>query len=372
MSLFVSDDSLPHDLILAYLQDKINLTPARLNQILKFYPDLNSALNDDFEELKTLKPKWLAKYKPANPEPKIAELQKLIKDNEIQLLTFEQPDYPQSLKVLSNFPLVLYCCGSTKNISNPLMLTVVGSRQIDTYSQTILPSILGSVCRSGVGVVSGLAIGIDTLAHRTALDNDSFTIGVIGSGHCKEVFYPSQNCNMLKQIVDTGGCVLSEYSPMTSPNVYTFPQRNRILAALTDLTWVVQAAKDSGSLITSVQAREHGKTVATTPADIRNSNFLGNLQLLKQGASIITESIDVFDLLGLKTHPEINTQITIQFGSQEESKVYSHLTILPQTVEIIATKCKFNSTEISTHLSLLELNGLAICLGQNEWIKVVV
>jgi DNA processing protein len=372
MSLFVSDSNYPQELLLAYLQDKINLTPARLDQILSLYPDLQTALNDNFEELKVLKPKWLLRYKPEDPTIKINQLQELLTNNQIQIVTHQESDYPQSLKILNNFPLVVYFQGTLQNISNNLMLTVVGSRQIDTYSQTILPSILGSVCRSGVGVISGLAIGIDTLAHRTALDNNSFTIGVIGSGHCKEVFYPIQNWSMVQQIVQTGGCVLSEYSPMTSPNVYTFPQRNRILAALSDLTWVVQAAKDSGSLITSVQARELGKTVATTPADIRNANFAGNLQLLKQGASIITESQDVFDLLGLKTHPEINSQVTIQFGSQEEEKIYNQLTILPQTIEIVATKCNLNSTQISTSLSLLELNGLAICLGQNEWVKVVV
>jgi DNA processing protein len=221
-----------------------------------------------------------------------------------------------------------------------------------------------------VGVVSGLAVGIDAVSHNIALQNNAKTVGVIGSGLDQKSFYPSQNWHIRNKIIESGGCVLSEYAPGRLPNIYTFPQRNRILAALTDLTWVVQASLKSGSLITALQARELGKTLATTPADIRNKSFDGNLKLLKEGCQIVSEAQDIISLLGLKSHPEIQANKTIQFGSDDEKKLYEVLTIQPQNVENIAKSCKMLVTEVSGHLTMLELSGLALSVGSNEWIRV--
>jgi DNA processing protein len=369
MQLFETKNTANKELTLAYLQNKINLNPAKLEQILRFYSSINQAIEDNFEELKKINPKWLQKYKPQNFIEEITKLQEVCEQNEIKIIDFEDPKYPKSLKILNNFPLVLYYQGDINALSNTSMITVVGSRQVDTYSQFILPSILNPVCHAGIGIVSGLALGLDTLAHQIALNNKACTVGILGGGLSKAVFYPSQNWKLGRDIVENKGCIVSEYSPMTSPNIYTFPQRNRLLASLTDLTWVVQASVNSGSLITSVRARDIGKTVATTPADIRNTNFDGNLQLIKQGASIITNSQDIFDLLGLKTHPEITPKTTIQFSSKEEEKVYQQLSINPQTIDSLVTKCNLTFVQINTSLSLLELNDLVVCVGQNEWIK---
>ena len=375
-SLFQSQNNFDNpsqkNLLLSVLTDQISLTPARYSQILKFYESLSEAIEDNFEELKHLKLKWLDKIYPIIPDlnAKIQELQASLDKNQISLLSFDDPKYPQSLKILDNYPLVLYTQGNIDTLNDPMMVTVVGSRVIDPYTEIISQQILAPLCKLGIGIVSGLAIGMDGLAHQIALENKAKTVGVIGSGLDQKSFYPMQNWSLKNQILKTGGCVISEYTVGKLPNTYTFPQRNRLLAALTDLTFVVQASVKSGSLITALNARDMGKTLATTPADIRNKNFDGNLKLMKEGCQIITETADIISLMGLKMHPEIQIQTTKQFGSKEEEKIYNLLTISPQNIENLAIISKFDSTTISVALTMLELSSLAMNTGENNWIKM--
>jgi DNA processing protein len=369
-SLFASDNSFDERLLIAYLTDKINLNPAKLNQILSFYQSLGQAVSDEFQELKHLQLKWLQKIDFQNLQSELEQLQLNLNQNEIDILIHSDDEYPSSLRVLDNYPLALFYQGNPKLLGNCLMLTVVGSRNVDKYAEIFCDQVLGEACRLGIGVVSGLALGVDCLAHKIAIQNNAPTIGVIGSGIDKKAFYPQQNWAIRSQILEKNGLVLSEYPPLKMPNIYTFPQRNRILAALTDLTWVVQANLKSGSLITALKARDLGKTLATTPADIRNNNFAGNLKLLKEGCQIITEPADITSLLGLKIHPEIQAEKTKQFGSPEEKKIYEILTIAPQNTEIISTLTGFSNTETSIYLSMLELNNMASNVGSNEWIRL--
>ena len=375
-SLFQSQNNFNNldqkNLLLAILTDQINLTPARYSQILKFYDSLSEAIEDNFEELKHLKLKWLDKIYPIIPDlnTKIQELQNSLDKNQISLLCFDDVKYPQSLKILDNYPLVLYTQGNIDTLNDPMMVTVVGSRIIDPYTEIISQQILSPLCKLGIGIVSGLAIGMDGLAHKIALQSQAKTVGVIGSGLDQKSFYPMQNWSLKNQILETGGCVISEYTVGKLPNIYTFPQRNRLLAALTDLTFVVQASVKSGSLITALSARDMGKTLATIPADIRNKNFDGNLKLMKEGCQIITETIDIVSLMGLKMHPEIQIQTTKQFGSKEEEKIYNLLTISPQNIENLATTTKLDSTTVSVALTMLELSSLAMNTGENNWIKM--
>jgi DNA processing protein len=357
--------------LLAILVDQINLTPARYNQIFNFYKNLATAIEDEFALMKRLKLKWLEKIDLVlnNLPNKIIELQKALEINNISLLDFESPDYPASLKILENYPLVLYTQGDVKQLVNKMLITVVGARVIDPYTEILSKQIVTPLCKLGIGIVSGLAIGMDGLAHQLALENKAMTIGVIGSGLDQKSFYPSQNWAMKNQIIRSGGCVISEYAPGRLPNTYTFPQRNRLLAALTDLTFVVQASSKSGSLITALKARDLGKTLCTIPADIRNKNFDGNLKLMKEGCEIITESEDILALMGLKMHPEIQIKETKQFGSKDEEKIYNTLSIQALNIDKISELSGIDTTMTSVSLTMLELSGLAMNTGENNWIK---
>jgi DNA processing protein len=366
-ALFESKINFDEKLILAYLCDKINLTLNRLLIIHKFYDTLNSAVGDNFELLSGLKLKWLFKFDISKLELGLVELDNALTKNKIQLLSYQDSDYPASLKNLENYPLILYYQGNIIKLKESPCITVVGSRNTDIYSQLLLDKILAPACRLGVGVVSGLAVGIDGMSHVVALDNNSYTVGVIGSGLDQKSFYPKENWSTRNRILASDGCVISEYPPNKLPNIYTFPQRNRILAALTELTWVVQASVKSGSLITALKARDLGKNLATTPADIRNLGYDGNIKLIKEGCEIITEADDIISLLGLKVHTEIQPSPKLTFNSKEEKEVYDKLSIQPQSYEKLIQE--IGLADLSLQLTMLELSGLAMNIGENMWIR---
>jgi len=376
MNLFGDNQtSFENKLILAFLSSKINLNPARLGQILSIYPNLETATLDNFEAIKKNKVKWLDKWVSVNLKAETEKFQNKLDEHKIQIVTSLCQNYPETLRVLEDFPVVLYYQGNLELVRNSQMLTVVGSRNFGKYAELLLKQILSPVCQMGIGVVSGLAFGTDAASHEIALSKNASTIGVIGSGLDDRSFYPKLNIRLRNQILNSqkngeqNGLILSEYAPGVNANIFTFPQRNRILAALTDLTWVVEAGLKSGSLITALKARDLGKTVATTPGSVFEENLNGNLKLLKDGANLISCSEDIFTLLGLKQFPQIIPKVTIQFGSLEEEKIYQILSLQPQEILLLSQKSQMIISELSTHLTMLEISGLAANLGENNWIR---
>lgn len=376
MSFFAASCNFETKLVLAFLDAKIGLNPAKLNQILAFYENPEVAIEDNFGLLRQKKPKWLTKWiSNVNLQSEIDKIQTKLDKEKIEIVSSLCDNYPNTLRVLEDYPTVLYYQGNLDLVQNSQMLTVVGSRSFTKYAEILLQKILEPVCALGVGVVSGLAFGTDAASHQIALNKNAPNIGVIGSGLDEKSFYPKANWNLKKQILNQeklgiqNGLVLSQYAPGVSANIYTFPQRNRLLAALTDLTWVVEAGQKSGSLITALKARDLGKTVATTPGSVLEESLAGNIQLLKDGASIIAQSEDILTLLGLKSFPQIIPKETVQFGSPEEEKIYQNLTLEPQETLILAQKMAMNMGELSGHLTMLEISGLAVNLGENNWIR---
>jgi DNA processing protein len=368
--LFESTNS-KDSLVLAWLSTVINLSNSRILEILSVYSSLYEATRDKFSRIVTNKKTWLEKYVLKDSlDLELSKFSRELEDFEVKYITILDDDFPFKFKILGSQPVVLYYQGDITLCSSKELITVVGSRMYSSYADLVINKVLNRICDSGIGVVSGLALGIDSLAHKIALEKNAKTIAVIGSGLDSKCFYPKENSGLKKQIIDSGGLVLSEYPPKTPANVYNFPRRNRLLAALTEITWVVQASRKSGSLITASIAQDLGKTVATTPGSILENSLSGNLLLLKSGASIITEPEDVFDLMGLKVHPEIKVTKATEFNSNGEKEVYTRLLLSPQVVESIAELAKLQTVEVMRHLSMLELIGLARNLGNNEWVRV--
>lgn len=364
------------EILLAYLSTKINLNPRRTQLILANYENLVEAVHDNFGKLNFEKEKWLQKWqKPEYLNSDLQQFEQTLNFYQVKLLTSLNPLYPNKLKILQNYPIVLYYQGNLDLIYSKQTITVVGSRMVEKYSQIILEKILKPACKLGVVVVSGLAIGLDSLAHQNALEANSTTIGVIGSGLDEASFYPQSNLNLKKQILEKNGLVLSEYFVETRASKFTFPARNRILAALSEVTWVVQASPKSGSLITGNKARDLSKTVATTPASILSESFAGNIELLKNGANMITQTEDILQLLNLKTHAlyleESFEKNELTFESKEEETIYKILDLQGQNVEEISLKSGLEVNQIVGHLTMLELNNFAINMGENVWIKGV-
>ncbi len=216
------------------------------------------------------------------------ELKLLEKSNQNYILLSDDR-YPKMLFEIPDPPIILYYSGNIKIISNP-SIAIVGSRRTSPYTREFTFDIAKELSTLGITIVSGLAMGIDTLAHRGALQGIGSTIAVLGTG--LDVNYPVKNI-ALKQEIEKNGLVISEFPPKTLPVSENFPIRNRIISGLSHGVIVIQAAKKSGSLITARYALEQNRQIFTIPGPLNNPMFEGNNGLLRQGAVLIRDKEDV-------------------------------------------------------------------------------
>lgn len=214
---------------------------------------------------------------------------------ETGMITSGMPEYPAALKEIKNFPKVLFYRGDISLLSGRCA-AVVGSRKTTQYGRTTAGLIGRRLAEKNIVVVSGMARGIDTCAHRGALDVSCNTIAVMACG--ADICYPKENKEIKKEIEDKG-LVISEYPPGTQPEKYYFPQRNRIISGLSEITVVVQAGNSSGALITAELAAEQGREVFAVPGNIDSRYNLGNNKLIKEGAVPVTCIEDIMDALGI-------------------------------------------------------------------------
>jgi len=224
------------------------------------------------------------------------EIERLIKEK-IDLITINDKTYPELLKEIYVPPPLLYIRGSLKS-SDRISFGVVGTRQLSAYGHRITPLITADLSRAGLTIISGLAKGIDTLAHKAALKANGRTIAVLGSGLDKKNIYPQVNQH-LSEIISQRGALLSEFPIGTKPFAQNFPQRNRIVAGLSLGVLVIEASKESGALITARNALEQNRDVFAIPGSIFSRNSLGPNNLIKLGAKLVNQANDILDELNL-------------------------------------------------------------------------
>ena len=207
--------------------------------------------------------------------------------------------YPSLLREISSPPKQLYIRGNVKILNNPHLLAVVGARKANHYGQQCIDKLLATPVNQGVAIVSGLAYGIDSMAHRLAVKLNRPTIAILGSGIDDATIYPKRHVSLAHEILANDGAIVSEYSPRTPALAHHFPARNRIIAGLCKTTMVIQAAKRSGSLITARLALESDRDVCAIPGAITDRLSDGPNQLIQQGATPILEPQDILDMLNL-------------------------------------------------------------------------
>jgi len=272
----------------------------------------------------------------------------LADEHGIDILVPESDDYPDELRMLHDIPAALYVKGELGR--DERRIAVVGTRKPTYDGGRAAREFARDFAREGAVVVSGLAIGVDATAHEGALDGGGRTIAVLGSGLLN--IYPPQNRRLASKIASQGALV-SEYFLEQEPEHYHFPMRNRIIAALSVATLVVEAPKKSGSLITADQALEQGKDVFAIPGGLRAAQSAGTNHLIKQGASCVTESSDVLLALGW----------VVRSKKSAPPKVYSDLVLRvlaldgEMSLEEIALKTGLGAAELMTRLSELEAKG---------------
>jgi len=222
----------------------------------------------------------------------------LLKKTNIQSVVIIEDQYPEALETIYDPPVCLYYHGQLPK-PDQLCLASVGTRKASNYGKRVVMELIKPVAKKGVDIISGLAYGIDKYSHEAALAVRGQTIAVLGGGISEDIIYPKAHLNLVKQIINNKGAVLSQYWPFDRPSKRQFVARNRIIAGLSAATLVVEAPERSGALITADFAEQDNRIVMAVPGNLGQNNSLGCNELIKQGALPITNYQDIFLALGL-------------------------------------------------------------------------
>jgi len=295
----------------------------------------------------------------------------LVLKNNIRIITITDPLYPALLKEISDPPPFLTYLGQLDNTSP--CISVVGSRNATSYGLTASENFSYKLSSKGFQIVSGLARGIDTMAHKGALRADKKTIAVMGSGLNK--IYPKENRHLFKEIA-AKGTIFSEFKINTEPFPQNFPIRNRIIAGLSCGSIVVEAAQRSGSLITARLANEYNREVFAVPGSIKSKKSQGTHALLKQGAKLVENEMDIIDELHHFIHKKDNFQTSssqkkttkyapddtdnISSNKSDKYKIINFLDVYPIHIDVLIEKSKIDSSKVTSQLLNLELEGRVI------------
>lgn len=280
----------------------------------------------------------------------------------VDVMTCLDEDYPTLLSQISDSPVMLYLKGD-RSILKKICVAVVGSRNMTRYGQCVTEKLVSDMVVHDVAIVSGMARGIDTVAHRAALGGGGSTIAVLGSGI--DVVYPPENYSLYEEIASRG-LIISEYPLGTKPNNFQFPERNRIIAGISKGTLVTEAGKKSGSLITVDLALEAGRDVFAVPSNINSKYGEGCNELIKNAAGACTTCAeDVLSVLGVE-RDRVKDEPSIQLNFEQE-RILSRLRQGETHIEELIELSELPITDIMTLLTEMELFGLIKKLPNNMY-----
>ncbi|KND48867.1 MAG: DNA protecting protein DprA [Parcubacteria bacterium C7867-005] len=265
-------------------------------------------------------------------------------------------EFPILLKEINDKAKNLRYEGELPRENNKL-LAVVGSRKYSAYGREICESIIAGLSGYPITIVSGLALGIDSIAHRAAINAGLQTIAVPGSGLSRKILHPQAHVGLANEIIESGGGLLSEFDDDMKAQYYTFPQRNRIMAGMCHATLVIEAEKKSGTLITSRLATEYNREVGAVPGPTTSPTSDGPHMLIRLGSALIRDANDVLELLGIKRKDEGQTLFDMNDLGTEE-KLFIELLDIPRGRDELIRKSKLDIGKANAVLSLLEIKGL--------------
>lgn len=289
---------------------------------------------------------------------KIDSIIKLCEKREIKIYSFNDEEYPKLLKEIHDPPAVLFCKGEIKP-EDHLGLAIVGSRKMSEYGRRVTERLASELASCGITIVSGLARGIDSVAHTGALSQGGRTLAILGSGI--SYIYPPENKALAEKIIKNGA-ILSEFYPDETPRRENFPKRNRIISGVSVGTIVTEATINSGALITASFALEQGREVFAVPGNITSKNSEGTNYLIQKGAKLVTKIEDILEEIGqfipsLKKSPDISeTQLIDKLDDDE--KIVFNILDEPVYLDEIVLLTGMNTAKILEILLKLEINGL--------------
>jgi len=284
------------------------------------------------------------------PDSEIEKIYQKVLKYQVQIIPYYDLAYPPKLKDLIDPPEILYCRGEITSLQKT-SLSIIGTRGYSYYGRQVSELLIPDLIKSGVTIVSGLALGIDALAHEITLKNNGIGIAILGSGI--DLIAPVSNSRIADDLIAHKGCIVSEFPIGTLPSHYTFPQRNRIIAALSVGTLIIEAGEKSGSLMTAEFALDLGRDVFAIPGSILSSTSLGTNRLIGNGAKIVTTVADILMEYGI--HPQSNVKlIELEFDSDLERKVYELIKTEPIFIDDLIEQVNENVSNVVTMISQLE------------------
>jgi DNA processing protein len=343
--------------------------PARIKRLQKYFTRLEAAFNASAAELKmagieeTLAHEFAAARAGIIPDRIMENLER----ENINIVVLDDPDYPKLLKEIFYPPPFLYYKGIL-NRNDDFCLAVVGTRKLSGYGKQVTETIVRELAQNSMIIVSGLAYGIDTLAHRTSLEAGGRTIAVLGTGLDKRSIYPSSNRYLADKITGGGGVIFSEFAPGTPPLRQNFPQRNRIISGLSLGTLVVEAAEKSGALITARYALEQNREVFAVPGNIFSATSIGPNNLINQGAKPVTGGKDIMEALDLIRITSYIENKKIMPASPAEELIISHLGAEPLHIDELARLTKLDTPLLNSALTMMEMKGMVKNLGGMQYV----
>jgi DNA processing protein len=278
----------------------------------------------------------------------------------ISLVTWESTAYPAYLREIPNAPPLLYVQGTLQEIDR-WAVAVVGTRRLTSYGRQVTRTLVTGLVRSHVTIISGLARGIDAVAHKTALEMGGRTIAVLGSG--VDTIYPAEHRPLARQIAEGHGAVLSEYGLGVEPEAKNFPPRNRLISGLSLGVIVVEAGQRSGALITANFALEQDREVFAVPGNITSPASKGPNRLIQQGAKLVSSVDDVLEELNLRMVVEHTAVQMALPDSAEEVALMGCLSAQPVHVDELSRATGLPSSLVSSTLTLMELKGMVQQVG---------
>lgn len=275
----------------------------------------------------------------------------------MNIIKLKPEEFPPQLLEIPQPPKTLYIRGSMPD-PDLTYLAIVGSRNYTSYGKDICEKLIKGLKGYPIVIVSGLALGIDSIAHRTALNVGLKTIAFPGSGLDDKVIYPKTNIFLAKEIIENRGCLISEFEPNFISTLYSFPQRNRLMAGMSKAVLIIEAEEKSGTLITARLALDYNKDVLAVPGSAFSSNSNGTNWLIKQGATPITKSEDILEALGFKIEkPELSDEEKYADCSKEEIMVINLLRE-PRERDDLIREMKMDIARANALLSIMELKEL--------------
>jgi len=338
----------------------------KLTQLENYFASLEDAWKATSAELKQAgldnnSIRAITSWRPrVSPE---AEMEKLGRYG-VKVFTWHDPSYPSRLKEIYDYPPLLYVRGSLLP-EDEWCLAVVGTRRASVYGRQVTEEIVGDLVRSKITIVSGLAKGIDSIAHRSALDAGGRSIAVFACG--LDVVYPSENADLARSIIQHGA-LISEYPLGTRPKADNFPRRNRIMSGMSLGVLIVEAGETSGALITTNLALEQNREVFAIPGSILSPASRGTNHLIQEGAKLVRDYTDILEELNLTAvahQMEIKEAVP---ASKTEALLLKQLSAEPTHIDEVCRNSSLPVSTVSSTLAMMELKGLVKQVGAMNYV----